>query len=141
MRCDKARKLASLPGGSPREVDMHIRACPACLEWLRAVSAIDEIHRSLPVLEAPEGLTGRILDQVAETGQESGRGTWKFLVSAAAAAFVALGIYAGSLIGDSMLGPPEPHYSAMTGLEYLEAYPPESVGEALDLAARGEQDE
>ena len=141
MRCEKARKIFSGPDADAPEVRRHMEQCRSCREWLGRVRRIEEIHRSLPFIEAPDRLTGRIMEEVAACGQERRRITWRILMPAAAAAFAVLGIYAGAYISDSMLSSPEPHFAETTGLEYFQAYPPESVGEALDLAARGEEDE
>lgn len=141
MRCERVRKTASGSGAEAPEVRRHLEGCESCREWLEKVRRIEEIHRSLPIIEAPDRLTGRVMEEVAARGQERRKITWRILMPAAAAACAALGIYAGAYISDSMLSSPEPHYTETTGLEYFQAYPPESVGEALDLAARGEEDE
>jgi hypothetical protein len=52
-----------------------------------------------------------------------------------------LGIFAGSSITRAYLEPAAPTYAEVTGLDYLGDYPPASLGEAMEVAAGGAQDE
>jgi hypothetical protein len=95
----------------------------------------------LPDLDTPEGLTDGIMLRISEEGPGRTGWLWKVMVPAAAAVFVILGIAIGNRITDVLLGRPDLRTAEATGLEYLDDYPPESFGEAMELAARGGGDE
>ncbi len=118
----------------------HAAGCESCRKWMETVQRLENIHRSLPDLDPPVDLTDRVMERVSDSSIEGRKGFWK-IIAPVAAAVVALGVYAGIYITDSLLAPPQPSYAETTGLEYLDDYPPESVGMALDLALRGERDE
>lgn len=102
---------------------------------------ITRIHSGLPELEPAVDLTDRIMAGIeeAETGRTSWM--WRVLVPAAAALFVLLGIRIGTQLMDAYFTEPEVRHAEVTGLEYLEAYPPDSFGEVMELAAEGGDDE
>ena len=63
---------------------------------------------------------------------------WRVLVPAAAALFVLFGIRIGTQITDVWIEEPVVvEHAEFTGLEHLEDYPPYSIGEAIELAAKG----
>ncbi len=107
----------------------------------RDYKIIDRIHSGLPRLEPAADLTDRIMAgiEAAETGRSGWM--WRILVPAAAALFVLLGIRIGTQIMDAWFVDPEVRHAEVTGLEYLEAYPPDSFGEVMDLASRGGENE
>lgn len=105
------------------------------------IDIITRIHSGLPQLEPAPDLTDTIMAgiEVPETG---GAGwMWRVLVPAAAAIFVLLGIRIGTQLMDAYFTEPEIRHAEVTGLEYLEAYPPDSFGEVIELASEGGDDE
>ena len=102
---------------------------------------IDRIHSGLPLLSPAPGLTDRIMAGLEEA--EAGRTgwMWRVLVPAAAAVFILLGIRIGTQMMDAWFEEPEVRHAELTGLEYLEDYPPDSFGEVMDVAAKGGDDE
>ena len=102
---------------------------------------ITRIHSGLPELEPAPDLTDRIMAgiEAAEPGRTGWM--WRVLVPAAAALFVLLGVRIGTQIMDAWFDEAGIMHAEITGLEYLEAYPPDSFGEAVELAAKGEADE
>jgi hypothetical protein len=54
---------------------------------------------------------------------------------------VLLGIRIGTQLMDTYFTETEVRHAEVTGLEYLEAYPPDSFGEVMELAAEGGDDE
>jgi hypothetical protein len=106
----------------------------------RDFDILTRIHSGLPELESVPGLADRIMARIeAEEKGKTGR-FWRVLVPAAAV-FILLGIRIGTQIMDTWIREPAVNHSEVTGLEYLEDYPPASFGEAMDIAARGGDDE
>ena len=107
----------------------------------RDFNTIARIHSGLPQFEPVADLTDGIMAGIE--GSETGRSgwMWRVLVPAAAALFVLFGIRIGTQIMDAWFVEPEVRHAEVTGLEYLEAYPPDSFGEVMDLASRGVDDE
>jgi hypothetical protein len=102
---------------------------------------ITRIHSGLPKLEPSPDLTDRIMAGIEAVGVGRTGWLWRILVPAAAAIFVLLGIRIGTQVMDTWFEEPEVRHAEVTGLEYLEAYPPDSFGEVMDLAAKGGEDE
>ena len=102
---------------------------------------ITRIHSGLPGLEPAPGLTDRIMVAVEAADEGRTGWAWRVLVPAAAALFVLFGIRIGTQLMDTWLEEPVVKHAEVTGLEYLEAYPPDSFGEVMDLASKGGDDE
>lgn len=151
MDCRRCRIISGryLDGeATPAETEAferHLRECPECARRHEDLRVLDLAHRGLRDVEPPAGLTERIVAAASAAGASrapSGSGlVWKAVVAAAAAAVILLGIYAGSFITRSYLQEPAPRYAEVTGLEYLEDYPPSSFGEAIEVATGGVSDE
>ncbi len=108
----------------------------------RELEILDEIHAALPRLEAPGDLTDRIMSLIERADSERAGLAWKVLAPAAAAVFILLGIRIGTQIADVYFRPePVIRSAEVTGLEYLDAYPPDSFGQAIELAVRGGENE
>jgi len=107
----------------------------------RDYDTIARIHSGLPEFEPAPDLTDRIMAgiEAADAGRMSWM--WRILVPAAAALFVLFGIRIGTQLMDTYFEEPLVKHAEVTGLEYLEAYPPDSFGEAMDLASKGGDDE
>lgn len=104
-------------------------------------NTITRIHSGLPQLEPAPDLTDRIMAGIEAGGTGRTGWIWRVLVPAAAALFVLLGIRIGTQLMDAYFEEPEVRHAEVTGLEYLEAYPPDSFGEAIELAAEGGDDD
>lgn len=148
MDCNDFEKLAGrvLDGeAAPEEataLEAHAASCESCGVLIGDLSALGRLHSGLPELEPPAGLTDRIMAGIKrfETGWTGW--IWRVLVPAAAAVFVLLGIRIGTQITDAWFGEPAVvQHSEVTGLEHLDVYPPDSFGKAIELAAKGEDDE
>lgn len=127
--------------GERAAIEKHIRTCRECAALIADQELPVRLHARLGRIEPPAGMTGRIVDAAWEIDRRRGLAR-AALVAAAAALVVLLGIGAGSLIVRShFAGAREGGYAAYTGLEYLDVYPPDSIGEAIQLAAGGEADE
>ena len=148
MDCNDFEKLTGrvLDGEASQEeataLEAHAVSCESCGVLIGDLSALGRVHSRLPELEPSGGLTDRIMAGIErfETGRTGWR--WRVLVPAAAAVFVLLGIRIGTQIMDSWFEEDTVvQHAEVTGLEYLEIYPPDSFGEAMELAAKGENDE
>ena len=108
----------------------------------RDFKIVNRIHAGLPELEPAADLADRIMAGI-ETMQTGRTGwMWRVLVPAAAALFVLFGIGIGTQITDAWFGDDNVvQHAEVTGLEHLYDYPPYSVGEAIELAAKGVDDE
>jgi hypothetical protein len=102
---------------------------------------ITRIHSGLPQLEPAPDLTDRIMAGIETAGTGRTGWMWRVLVPAAAAIFVLLGIRIGTQLMDAYFEEEEVRHAEVTGLEYLDAYPPDSFGEVMELAAEGGDDE
>ena len=102
---------------------------------------ITRIHSGIPQLEPAPDLADRIMAGIEEAGTVRRGWTWRVLVPAAAALFVLLGVRIGTQLMNAWFEEPEVRHAEVTGLEYLEAYPPDSFGEVIELAAEGGDDE
>ncbi|MCK4549552.1 MAG: hypothetical protein KAU49_05265 [Candidatus Krumholzibacteria bacterium] len=104
----------------------------------RDFDIITRIHSGLPELEPAADLTDRIMAgiEMAKTGRSGW--IWRVLVPAAAALFVLFGIRIGTQIMDAWFEEPAVvQHAELTGLEHFEDYPPYSVGEVIEIAAKG----
>ncbi len=103
----------------------------------KEIEIINRIHSGLPRLEPAPDLVDRIMAGIkaAETGRTGWM--WRMLVPAAAALFVLLGIRIGTQLIDTYFEEAEVKHAEVTGLEHFDDYPPFSVGEAIELAAKG----
>ena len=101
---------------------------------------LTRIHSGLPELEPPPGLTERIMSAVQAEARPAGW-LWRVLVPAAAALFILLGVRIGTQIMDVWFAEPEIDQAEVTGLEYLADCPPYSLGEVMDIASKGGDDE
>jgi hypothetical protein len=102
---------------------------------------ITRIHSGLPRLEPPPDLTDRIMARIETVEKGPAGWMWRVLVPAAAAVFVLLGVRIGTQLMDAWFEEPEVRHAEVTGLEYLDDYPPDSFGEVLNMAAKGGDDE
>ena len=104
----------------------------------KEIEIINRIHSGLPRLEPASDLADRIMAGIkaAETGRTGW--IWRMLVPAAAALFVLLGIRIGTQITDRWFDETTVvEHAEVTGLEHFNDYPPFSVGEVIELAAKG----
>ena len=147
MDCNDFDKLVGrvLDGeAAPEEataLEEHAASCESCSVLIDDISAFGRLHSGLPELEPSAGLTDRIMAGIEslETGRTGW--IWRVLVPAAAAIFVLLGIRIGTQITDAWFEEAEVQHAEVTGLEHLADYPPYSVGDAIELAVKGGDDE
>lgn len=125
-------------------LEAHLEGCPRCARRIADLGLLARAHAGLGEAALPEGLARRIVaaSRKAAAGPALiAGGRLAAIVAAAAAAVVLLGIYAGSFISRSYFGETAPRYAEVTGLDYLEAYPPASLGDAIEVVAGGKTDE
>lgn len=147
MDCNDFRKLVGrlLDGeagpGEAATMAGHTASCESCGVLAGDLDTLVRLHSDLPELEPRADITDRILAgiETMETGRTGWM--WRVLIPAAAAIFVLLGIRIGTQITDTWFEKAEVRHAEVTGLEYLEAYPPDSFGEVMELAAKGGDNE
>jgi hypothetical protein len=105
MNCESTRELlnayldSELPEAQRRAVEEHVAACEACRVELRALRRTAELIRSLPHVQAPRGLAGRVrarLNRLRAARRRAWMVRWAGAAgSLAAAAVVAVLILSG----------------------------------------------
>ena len=146
MDCREIRKLISresdgeLRPGEKEALASHLGDCPDCLAFREALSVFSAIGESKEDAAVP----GRVSDAVfsrlerPSTGAISG---WRIVaVSAAACLIMIIGAGVGYYVVSGMEDRSSSEQSELMEMRYLDAYPPDSVGEMLMSEAEGGRD-
>ncbi|MCK4537790.1 MAG: zf-HC2 domain-containing protein [Candidatus Krumholzibacteria bacterium] len=144
MDCMEYRKSASrvLDGeadaAEERELMLHLEGCGSCRLFHESLQAVSAMHRELVETTPPPG----ILDAVLATTRRPERisGWWKIGISAAAAVVILLGVRIGDYISSSYGDASSPDQAEVFEMDYLEAFPPGSLGERLMVTMEGDVD-
>jgi hypothetical protein len=145
--CGEFRRLASreadgvLDAAGRERLDRHVESCAGCLRFRDAVAACVSAHRRVEDVSPPTDLVSRIMAAAAEP-----RGAWfpgwmKVALPAAATATAVLGIWIGGLLIDRLAPADTQSQADVLELQYLNEYPPGSVGELLMASNGGGGDE
>lgn len=144
MNCRDFRKLVSkrMDGEATRPEEealrLHLESCAECREFGESLAAIAALHRGLAELEPRAGLLETI--HGPKNLAEHLSIWWKTGIAAAAAAVVLLGIMTGAYVMAGFRAAPSARQAEVSELDYLGAYPPGSLGEALMRPEEGEDD-
>lgn len=148
MECSEYRRLISrmIDGecdASRREsIAAHLGECEGCRTFLESIQEISAFHRELGELDAPRSLVREVMDDIVEPRRRSRfAGLIRAAVPVAAAVVLVLGIYAGSYLVELYRQPVTNGQLAALELEYLDEYPPESMGDLLMEVTEGGSDE
>jgi len=144
MNCRDFRKLVSkrMDGEATRPEEealrLHLESCADCREFSESLAAIAVLHRGLAELEPRADL----LEMMPEPNRFAEHLSiwWKTGIAAAAAAVVLLGIMTGGYVMAGFSAGTSVQQAEVSELDYLGAYPPGSLGEALMSPAEGEDD-
>ncbi|HEM46990.1 MAG TPA: hypothetical protein ENO23_08085 [Alphaproteobacteria bacterium] len=118
-------------------LEEHLSACADCRAFAAAVSDVTALHASLGEASPSPGLLDDVMAAIGEPRRSGMLTGWlRVAVPAAAAIVLFAGVLAGTMIGRETFAPVD-ITDASSGLEYLEPYPPGSVGEALAPALEG----
>jgi len=147
MDCREYRRIVSRElDGSVEEtegasLERHMESCPACRRFREAAFAAASLHRRIIEVAPPADLASSIVARAARRREGAWLGGWlRFAIPAAAAAAV-IGIWLGGVLTQ--------HFASGTGssrtdvleLEYLDEYPPGSMGDLLAVSDAGGSNE
>jgi predicted anti-sigma-YlaC factor YlaD len=148
MECSDVRKLISrkLDGEiQKRERELlgqHLDSCEGCREFHESALELYALHREMAELEAPPAILPAVMAAFEEREPVAARRWWLGIpVPAMAVLVMIVGVAIGGFLIDA-LTPTEVNGQAdVLELEYLDEYPPESIGEVLLSDAEGGGDE
>ncbi|MBN1886192.1 MAG: zf-HC2 domain-containing protein [Candidatus Krumholzibacteriota bacterium] len=123
-------------------LDAHLSVCGACRVFEAAVRETTALHASLVEMAPPPSILEGVIAEVGRPARAGLFAGWRrFAVPAAAIFVLVAGVIAGGQIGRTTLGA-DGDADASFGLEYLEEYPPGSVGDlVVSYLEGGETDE
>lgn len=131
------REDGELAPDALRSLEEHLSACADCSAFAAAVSDVTALHASLGEAAPSPDLLDGVMAAIGEPRRFGWLTGWlRVAVPAAAAIVLFAGVLAGTMIGRETIAPVDVA-EASSGLEYLDAYPPGSVGEALAPALEG----
>ena len=143
MDCGEFRRLASreadgaLDAAGRERLDRHVASCEECMRFHAAAVGGVLMHRRAAEISPPPYLVSRIM--AAATAEPKGarfRGWIKVAFPAAATATAILGMWIGGLLIDRLTPVDTQSPTDVLELQYLNEYPPGSVGEIL-MASNG----
>ncbi len=144
MDCSDFRKMASkkldgvLGEEDIAELESHISECADCGSFMKLIVEAALIHREMTEIEPPAGLRGAVMASIeGKEAQERFGGRYKIAVSAAAVLILLAGIGTGNFIKEAFTPADLNSHVEQLELEYLDEYPPNSLGEVL-MALSGE---
>lgn len=147
MECSEYRRLISrmIDGecDAPlrESIEAHLRDCEECRAFLESTRELFALHRGLGESAPPGALAASVMGIVeAQEHRSRFAGFMKVVVPIAAAVVLVFGIYAGSALVDLYNQPASNGQLAALDLEYLDEYPPGSVGEAIMTVTEGGND-
>lgn len=148
MDCGEFRRLASreadgvLDAPGRERLDRHVESCAGCLRFRDAVLAGASAHRRVAEVSPPPYLVSRIMAAAMAEPREAWLPGWmKAALPAAATATAVLGIWIGGLLIDRLTQADTRSQADVLELQYLNEYPPGSVGEVLMATNGGGSDE
>lgn len=148
MECSDLRKLISEElDGEIREGDRdllgrHLDSCEGCREFRESLLEMSALHREMVEVEAPSTILSAVMAATEEQEAEETRKWWfRIPVPAAAVLVMLLGIGIGVFLTEAFTPAAVNGQADVLELEYLDEYPPESVGEVLLSVAEGGGDE
>ena len=125
-----------------RALAEHLLECENCRNARIAMREAFMIHHELVELQPPRSLVNDVMDGVAHRERRGWFGGWiRSAVPVAAAIVLVLGIYAGVVLTDLYWAPSVEQQLAALELEYLDEYPPGSMGDFLMEVTEGGGDE
>ena len=124
------------------ELEAHLSACADCRAFESAVSEVSALHASLGEAACSTDVLDGVMAAIGEPRRFGRLTGWlRVAVPAAAALVLFAGVLAGTLIGRETFASVETGDES-SGLEYLDPYPPGSVGDLFASALEGgESDE
>ena len=148
MDCSDVRRLLSreidgeLDPSRLKELEAHLERCESCRRAREDLRETYALHRRLGEIEPPLTLVPEIMTAV-EGPQRRSRftGFFRAAVPIAAAVVLILGIYAGVFLSGLHETTGVDQQLAALELEFLDSYPPGSMGDLLMEATEGGDDD
>lgn len=148
MDCRDFKKLISreldgeISDSDRKALDRHIEACDGCRDFKSALARTFSIHRGLPDAAAPPSIVPAVVAAV-EREEPVRRAPWwrRIVVPAAAAVVLVAGTLSGNYLADAFVTSNGIATAETLELDYLDEYPPGSVGDMLIAAAEGGDNE
>lgn len=148
MDCSDYRELLS------REIDgeidpslhavleEHLRSCESCRRYREVLRETYMLHREIGELEPPRSLAASVMDRIVTPAPRSRfAGFVRAAVPVAAAAVLVLGIFTGTFLTRLYERPSAEQQLAVLELEYLDEYPPGSMGDLIMEVTEGDDDD
>lgn len=149
MDCGKVRELITehidglLAQGQRDALEVHMASCEGCSRLYKGHAQAHAMAKSAHRFAAPGGFAASVMEEIRTLDEETGFWDWlwsmpsyiKLAQAAAAAVIVFTGVYSAELLSGRLMsgdeGPDNGEASvvASVGAEYLDALPPESMGE------------
>ena len=147
MDCDGFRKMISmeldgeLADADRAVLERHVGTCADCRAFREMLVETVSIHRSLADVSPPPSIVPAVMAAVEEPERAWWVRGWLKVAVPAAAVIVLLGLQAGGFMMEVFSTGPQGDDVAIVELEYLDGYPPDSVGDVLVAALEGGGDE
>jgi predicted anti-sigma-YlaC factor YlaD len=144
VECNDARKYISkeLDGElQQRERELlrrHLDSCEGCRTFRDSVLEVTVLHRGMAEVEAPPALLPAVMAAFEEHEPAAARKWWLGIpVPAISVLALLLGISIGGFLIDAFTPAGANGQADVLELEYLDEYPPQSIGEVLLSNAEG----
>jgi anti-sigma factor RsiW len=144
MDCVEYRKTVSrvfdgeADAAEEKRLMLHLDRCESCRLFHESLQAGIAMHRELVESSPPASILDTVL--AATSRQDRIPVWWKIGISAAAAVVILIGVRIGDYISSSYSDNSSPVQAEVFEMDYLEAFPPGSLGERLMVTMEGDSD-
>jgi predicted anti-sigma-YlaC factor YlaD len=146
MGCNEFRMMISkgfdgeIEDSERQALERHLYACEDCRLFKESLIQILLIHRELVEVQPPHSLLSAVIAAV-EKPRSKVQGWINIAVPVAAALIMLLGYLAGDFLAESFVPAGVEDQAELLELDYLEEYPPGSMGDVLMAAMEEGRDE
>ena len=147
MDCREYRRIVSRELDGPVDeterasLERHMESCPACRRFREVALAASSMHRRIVEVAPPADLASSIVARAARRRERAWlRGWLRFAIPAAAAAAV-IGVWLGGALTQHLAPSTGSSRTDVLELEYLDEYPPGSMGDLLAVSDGGGNNE
>jgi anti-sigma factor RsiW len=148
MNCREYRRAASrqLDGAIDQteraHLERHVETCPTCRRFREVALAATSIHRRIVEVVPARDLAPSIVAAALRRHEKAWLGGWlRVAVPAAATVVGMLGIWLGGMLTEHLSMSLAHTRTDVLELEYLDVYPPGSMGDLLAASSAGGEDE
>ncbi len=123
-------------------LERHLRECEDCREYRESFLETFSLHREMVEVQPPSSILPAVMTAVRGAERKDWMQGWlRIAVPSAAALIVLLGLRVGGFLTEVLAPAGIEEQTEVLELEYLEEYPPDSVGDLLITIAKGDGDE